>query len=143
MRYQFIPIKTVIIKNKQTKNKSCWGHGEIVTSCIAGGDAKWYNHHGKQYRGFSKNQLMNVIKEKRAYTYNKIVFNRKNEWNSDTINNMDEHKKYYVYWISQTQKYYSTIFSSVISNSLQLHGLQHARLPCPPPTPTACPNSCP
>ena len=32
---------------------------------------------------------------------------------------------------------------SVISDSLQHHGLQHARLPCPSPTPRACSNSCP
>ena len=32
---------------------------------------------------------------------------------------------------------------SVLSNSLQPHGLQHARLPCPSPTPGACSNSCP
>ena len=32
---------------------------------------------------------------------------------------------------------------SVMSNSLQLHGLQHARLPCPSPTPGAYSNSCP
>ena len=31
---------------------------------------------------------------------------------------------------------------SVVSNSLQLHGLKHARLPCPSPTPGACSNSC-
>jgi len=30
-----------------------------------------------------------------------------------------------------------------MSNSLQLHGLQHTRLPCPSPTPTACSNSRP
>ena len=29
------------------------------------------------------------------------------------------------------------------SNSLWIHGLQHARLPCPSPTPGACSNSCP
>ena len=29
------------------------------------------------------------------------------------------------------------------SNSLWVHGLQHARLPCPSPTPGACSNSCP
>ena len=39
-------------------------------------------------------------------------------------------------------------FSSVKSLSqscltLQPHGLQHARLPCPSPTPRACSNSCP
>ena len=32
---------------------------------------------------------------------------------------------------------------SVVSNSLQPHGLQHARLPCPSPAPEACSNSCP
>ena len=32
---------------------------------------------------------------------------------------------------------------SVVSDSLQPHGLQHARLPCPSPNPRACSNSCP
>ena len=39
---------------------------------------------------------------------------------------------------------FSVHFSySVMSNSLQPHGLQHARLPCLSPTPGACSNSCP
>ena len=32
---------------------------------------------------------------------------------------------------------------SVVSSSLRLHGLQHARLPCPSPAPGAYSNSCP
>ena len=32
---------------------------------------------------------------------------------------------------------------SVLSDSLQPHGLQHTRLPCPSSTPQACSNSCP
>ena len=32
---------------------------------------------------------------------------------------------------------------SVVSDSLKPHGLQHARLPCPPPSPGVCANSCP
>ena len=32
---------------------------------------------------------------------------------------------------------------SVMSNSLQPHGLKHARLPIPSPFPWVCPNSCP
>ena len=32
---------------------------------------------------------------------------------------------------------------SAVSDSLQPHGLQHARLPCPSPTPGVYPNSCP
>ena len=31
---------------------------------------------------------------------------------------------------------------SVVSDSLRSHVLQHARLPCPSPTPRACSNSC-
>ena len=39
---------------------------------------------------------------------------------------------------------YSVQFSrSVVSYSLQPHGLQHARLPCPSPAPKAYSNSCP
>ena len=39
---------------------------------------------------------------------------------------------------------YSVQFSySVVLDSLQPHGLQHARLSCPSPTPRACSNSCP
>ena len=30
-----------------------------------------------------------------------------------------------------------------MSDSSQPHGLQHARLPCPSPSPEVCPNSCP
>ena len=32
---------------------------------------------------------------------------------------------------------------TVVSNFLQPHGPQHARIPCPSPTPGACSNSCP
>ena len=40
--------------------------------------------------------------------------------------------------------HFSVQFShSVMSNSLQSHGLQHGRLPCPSPTPGAYTNSCP
>ena len=37
------------------------------------------------------------------------------------------------------------LFSSdqVVSDSSRPHGLQHARLPCPSPSPGVCPSSCP
>ena len=39
---------------------------------------------------------------------------------------------------------YTVQFScSVTSDSLQPHGLQHTRLPCPSPAPRVCSNSCP
>ena len=43
-----------------------------------------------------------------------------------------------IFWLFSVQ------FShSVMSNSLTPHGLQHARLPCPSPTPGTCSDSCP
>ena len=43
-----------------------------------------------------------------------------------------------------SEELWSVPFShSVMSGSLQPHGLQHTRPPCPSPTPTACSNSCP
>ena len=38
---------------------------------------------------------------------------------------------------------FSSVTHSVVSESLQPHGLQHARPPCPSPTPRAYSNSCP
>ena len=48
-------------------------------------------------------------------------------------------------WVNaKGKKKVSVQFScSVVSNSLRPHGLQHARLPCPSPTPRACSNSHP
>ena len=48
-------------------------------------------------------------------------------------------------WILHlTRQIRSVQFScSVVSDSSQPHGLQHARLPCPSPTPRAYSNSCP
>ena len=47
-------------------------------------------------------------------------------------------------WNSTTKwKIQSVQFScSALSKSLQPHGLQHAKLPCPSPAPWACSNSC-
>ena len=42
------------------------------------------------------------------------------------------------------QRWWRWLFSrSVVSDSLRPHGLQHARLPCPSPTPGVYSNSCP
>ena len=49
----------------------------------------------------------------------------------------------YVYVYSK-YTYWNIQFSpSVVSDSLRLHGLQHARPPCPSPTPGVYSNSCP
>ena len=48
-------------------------------------------------------------------------------------------------WEIRTDKYIMLLLFScqVMSNSLQPHWLQHARLPCPSPSPEVCPSSCP
>ena len=52
-------------------------------------------------------------------------------------------ENYHHYYFATIQ-FSSVQFSrSVVSISLQLHGLQHVRPPCPTPTPGACSNSCP
>ena len=46
-------------------------------------------------------------------------------------------------WHDAVQQSVSQFSHSVMSSFLQPHGLQHARLPCPSPTPRAYSNSCP
>jgi len=40
-------------------------------------------------------------------------------------------------------QFYLLFSHSVVSDSLQPNGMQHARFPCPSPSPGACSNSCP
>ena len=48
------------------------------------------------------------------------------------------------WWCEHDRSGYVLHFSHlVVSDSLWPHGLQHARLPCPSPTPRACSNSWP
>ena len=48
------------------------------------------------------------------------------------------------HWLKHSSKCLSLLFShSVMSDSLQPHGLQQARLPCPPPSPGVCSSSYP
>ena len=53
------------------------------------------------------------------------------------------HGQNWTYLLRVIKQVWVQFSHSVVSNSLQLHGLQHARLPCSSPTPGACSNSCP
>ena len=48
-----------------------------------------------------------------------------------------------VSYVQQSESAISQFSHSVMSDSLWPHGLQHARPPCPPPTPAVYSNSCP
>ena len=54
-------------------------------------------------------------------------------------NHMIIHQTLRLFW----QRLLLLFSCSVLSNSLQPLGLQHARFPCPSPSPGACSNSCP
>ena len=70
-----------------------------------------------------------------VYSYNVLYLAIKKERNGDT-HNTDE-SKILILW-------FSVQFScSVMSDSLWPHELQHARPPCPSPTPGVYPNPCP
>ena len=58
--------------------------------------------------------------------------NRRNIWNNND----------WELYTLNTQFFVIQFGHSVVFNSLQLHGLQHARAPCPSPVPGACSNSC-
>ena len=51
-----------------------------------------------------------------------------------------EYNVLFIFCLSHSSVYFSC---SVVSDSLWPHELQHARLPCPSPTPGVCSNSCP
>ena len=61
-----------------------------------------------------------------------ILLNSKKKWAIKSWKDMDETNEHSVHFSR-----------SVVSGSLQPHKPQHARPPCPLPTPRAYPNSCP
>ena len=79
-----------------------------------------------------------------------ILYHKEEISISNVLISICSHLMMYV-WNSPTEMfnkhmiYFSSVQSSfsVMSNSLWPHGLQHARLPCPPPTPAAYSNSSP
>ena len=74
----------------------------------------------------------------------RLLLGRKIMTNLDSILKSRDNTLPAKIYISSVQSLSSVQFSrSVVSDSLQPHGLQHARLPCSLPTPRACSNSCP
>ena len=85
-----------------------------------------------------------------------LVSHLKSQWSWYNYQNKDEKKLLFLFIIKTPRKlsvrenfiYLKSLSSaqfrrSVVSDSLLPHGLQHAKLPCPSPTPEACSNSCP
>ena len=88
-------------------------------SSTVGGNVSWCSHYGDQSGGPLKTEKQNCPMTLQFHSW---------RWYTRRA-----------YCIAQ-----ETIqFSSVVSNSLRPHGLQHTRPPCPSPTPRVYSNSCP
>ena len=61
----------------------------------------------------------------------------KTEWKITVIKHVE------LFWLFLISYVQFNLVTQAMSNSLQTHGLQHARVPCSSPTPRACSNSCP
>ena len=80
------------------------------------------------YMWNKKEQMKNITKYKYSYRYREQVVAT-----GEAVRGREERVREIQYQFSH----------SVVSNSLQPHGLQYPRPPCPLPTPGACSNSCP
>ena len=72
-----------------------------------------------------------------------ILFFRGSSWLTEWIWVTCIVGRFFLIWATREALYVSLLFShSVMTDSLQLHELQHSRLPCPSLFPKACSNSC-
>ena len=72
-----------------------------------------------------------------------INLNKQNELLFRSMKETTQNLKHTPRYASQSIGLLLLFSCSVVSNSLQPHGLQHTRLPCPSPSPEACLDSCP
>ena len=101
-------------------------------------DATQHTHtflgHSNFYVCLPSRRKVLALTSERSCVLTKTVFDR--ESNSNLLYMMESQ------W-ANFRPLHTSSFCSVMSNSLQSHELQHARLPCPSLTPGACSNSCP
>ena len=91
-----------------------------------------------------QNSICTKVSHDRAYTHTQWISVGKN-CTSPWLPGYGTHWGHFGDWLQQFQSFYFDLllFShSVVSDSLQSHGLQHAMLPCPSLSPRVCSNSC-
>ena len=117
-------------KEMQEGRALVWGSLQIAEErreVKSKGESKRYTQPKEEFQRIARKDkkvfLSEQCKEKRKTT----------EW---------ERLKIYSRKLEIPREYFTQVqFSrSIVSDSLQHHGLQHARLPCPPTTPRACSN---
>ena len=84
------------------------------------------------------------ISQARILEWVAISFSRGSSWPREPASPVKNPGRILYNWATwEAQRASAQFSSSVVSNSLWPHGLQHTRPPCPSPTPRACSNSCP
>ena len=84
------------------------------------------------------------VEEKVIWLYLEILNKSLTKFNTHYDQNIQENRTWGTWEILNMVASVSVQFShSVVSDSLQPHGLQNARPPCPSPTPRVYSNSCP
>ena len=79
------------------------------------------------------------VEFKMFFLLNPLKIQREKKFHSETVS------PFFLFACSKIYSFWCWVecCCSVVSDSLWPHGLQHARLPCPSPTPRVCSNSCP
>ena len=133
LRWHRAPGPVLCLKGANHAGKSTPSHNQVndIHGC------QWQNLEATPAPQRIESKGENERREEKLYV--KETFQPNAHWLGTGFKQTNRKKeKIYVYI------YISVQFSrSVVSDSLRLHGLQHARLPCPSPTPRACSNSCP
>ena len=83
---------------------------------------------------------LEVVKQEMARVNVSVLRISELTWTGMGEFNSDDH---HVYYCGQEPLQFNSVQSSVVSNSLRPHELQHARPPCPSPTARVHTNPCP
>ena len=85
---------------------------------------------------------MLLFSSKEQASFNSAAVTTHSEFGAPDLHKVLDSQRFltHLYWLSLPSVQFSC---SVMSNSLQTHGLQHTGLPCPSSTPRAWSNSCP
>ena len=136
--YVALPLRLFEHRKRESEKDSKTEEGNLI-------DQLWHNHHWMEYTSYLLPQCHTTNNnEISLVTTTDIYFTQKSRRLADLG---WVHSFSGGWWFLNKRKWFqlgSVQFNrSVVSSSLRPHGLQHARPPCPSPTPRVYSNSCP